>query len=185
MLISPDVDLTLFVTFITTCKTSSIKFGLCYQQGWLRTWPRWSFANPLWFNMLEHDYQAAKREISYFLYFFITIYSTSDLWCYCISSCCSVLFHDLSHNSAWLNHSIPVALSLACPDCFDSACSHLTDSKRSAFAEIHQTLSFPSEVYLRQLQVSRSVGRLTHEAISVVCSPKFCTLEENSVGTLF
>jgi len=24
MLISPDVDLTLFVTFITTCKTSSI-----------------------------------------------------------------------------------------------------------------------------------------------------------------
>jgi len=25
MLISPDVDLTLFVTFITTCKTSSIK----------------------------------------------------------------------------------------------------------------------------------------------------------------
>jgi len=27
-----------------------------YFQGWLRTWPRWSFANPLWFNMLEHDY---------------------------------------------------------------------------------------------------------------------------------
>jgi len=23
--------------------------------GLLRTWPRWSFANPLWFNMLEHD----------------------------------------------------------------------------------------------------------------------------------
>jgi len=37
-------------------KRLKLKFGLCYQQGWLRTWPRWSFDNPLWFNMLEYDY---------------------------------------------------------------------------------------------------------------------------------
>jgi len=37
MLISPDVDLTLFITFITTCERLQLKFGLCYQQGWLRT----------------------------------------------------------------------------------------------------------------------------------------------------
>jgi len=29
MLISPDVDLTLFITFITTCKTLQLKSGLC------------------------------------------------------------------------------------------------------------------------------------------------------------
>jgi len=33
MLISPDVDLTLFVTFITTCKTSSIKIWFVLQAG--------------------------------------------------------------------------------------------------------------------------------------------------------
>jgi len=33
MLISPDVDLTLFVTFITTCKTSSIKFWFVLAAG--------------------------------------------------------------------------------------------------------------------------------------------------------
>jgi len=33
MLISPDVDLTLFVTFITTCKTSSIKIWFVLAAG--------------------------------------------------------------------------------------------------------------------------------------------------------
>ena len=33
MLISPDVDLTLFVTFITTCKTSSIKIRFVLAAG--------------------------------------------------------------------------------------------------------------------------------------------------------
>jgi len=30
MLILPDVDLTLFVTFITTVKRLQLKFGLCF-----------------------------------------------------------------------------------------------------------------------------------------------------------
>jgi len=33
MLISPDVDLTFFVTFITTCKTSSIKIWFVLAAG--------------------------------------------------------------------------------------------------------------------------------------------------------
>jgi len=33
MLISPDIDLMLFVTFITTCKTSSIKIWLVLPVG--------------------------------------------------------------------------------------------------------------------------------------------------------
>jgi len=33
MLISPDVDLTLFVTFIATCKTSSIKISFVLPAG--------------------------------------------------------------------------------------------------------------------------------------------------------
>ena len=39
-------------------------------------------------------------------HFFIT--STSDLRCYCSSSCCFVLLRCLSHKNAWLNHTIPV-----------------------------------------------------------------------------
>jgi len=56
MLISHDVDLTLFIILLLLVKRLQLKFGLWLQQGWLRIWPRWSFDNPLLFNMLEHDY---------------------------------------------------------------------------------------------------------------------------------
>jgi len=48
MLILFDVDLMLFITFITSCKTSSIKIWFVQAAGLAETWPRWSFANPLW-----------------------------------------------------------------------------------------------------------------------------------------
>jgi len=48
----------LFITFLLLMKRLYSKVGLCWQQGWLRTWPRWSFANPLWFNMSEQDQRA-------------------------------------------------------------------------------------------------------------------------------
>ena len=31
--------------FLLLVKRLQSKFSLCYQQGWLQTWPRWSFAN--------------------------------------------------------------------------------------------------------------------------------------------
>ena len=73
MLISPDVDLTLFFTFITTCQTSSIKIWFVLAAGLAENLIQLVFRQPFVINMLEHDYKAAKRETSYFLYFFITI----------------------------------------------------------------------------------------------------------------
>ena len=58
-------------------------------------------------------------------------------------------------------------------------------TKRWEFAETHQTLSFPRELYLRLLQVPRSVGRLINVAISVVWCPKCSTHEAHSVGRVF
>jgi len=51
MLISPDVDLTLFVIFITTCKTSSIKFWFVLPAGLAENLTQVVFRQPL---LIQH-----------------------------------------------------------------------------------------------------------------------------------
>ena len=81
---------------------------LCTPQGWLRTWPRWPFTNPLWSNMLEHDYWAAKPEISV-VFIFSSTWNEFVIFDVIVSSLAAfVLFRDLSHKDAWINHNIPV-----------------------------------------------------------------------------
>jgi len=73
MLISPDVDLTIFVTFITTCKTSSIKIWFVLAAGLAENLTQVVFRQPFVIQHVRTRLQVAKSEISYFLYFFITI----------------------------------------------------------------------------------------------------------------
>jgi len=43
-----------FITFFLLVKRLQ-NLVCASNHGWLRIWPRWSFANPLWFNMPERD----------------------------------------------------------------------------------------------------------------------------------
>jgi len=46
VLISPDVDLMLFITFITSCKTSSIKIWFVLAAGLAENLTQWVFRQP-------------------------------------------------------------------------------------------------------------------------------------------
>jgi len=49
LLVLSDVDSMRFLTFLSLLVKSLNKNNLCWQRGWLRISPTWSFANPLWF----------------------------------------------------------------------------------------------------------------------------------------
>ena len=95
----------------TSCKTWSTKIWLVLGAGLAENLTQVVFRQP--FVIQDVRTQLLNCETWNFLlfiyfhhYIIITIYN-SDLWCYCISSCCFVLFRDLSHKNAWLNHTIP------------------------------------------------------------------------------
>jgi len=72
MLISPDVGLTLFITFITTCKTSSIKIRFVLAAGLTENLTQVVFRQPF---VIQHvRTRLLSCETWNFLYFFITVY---------------------------------------------------------------------------------------------------------------
>jgi len=78
----------LFITFITSCKTSSIKIWLVLTAGLAETLTQVVFRQPFVIQCVRTWFASCETWHFLFLYFFITIQSTSDLWCCCISSCC-------------------------------------------------------------------------------------------------
>jgi len=72
MLISPDVYLTLFITFITTCKTSSVKIWFVLATGLAENLTQVIFRQPFVIQYVRTRLQSCETWNFLFLYFFIT-----------------------------------------------------------------------------------------------------------------
>ena len=92
-----------FFSFII-CETCLIKNWFVLTQGWLRTWPIWSFSHPLWFKYVGTQSSICSTLSVICFYIFINMKLISALWCCCFSFAAFVLLCDLSHNKAWIYH---------------------------------------------------------------------------------
>jgi len=70
MLILPDVDLMLFITFITSCKTSSIKIWLVLAAGLAENLTQVVFRQPFVIQHVRTRFQSCKTENFLFFIFF-------------------------------------------------------------------------------------------------------------------
>jgi len=80
-------DLTLFITFITACKTSSIKTWFMLATGLADNLTQVVFCQPLMIQHVRTRLLNCKSWNFWCFYIFLDMKSTCDLWCYCISSC--------------------------------------------------------------------------------------------------
>jgi len=111
MLISPDVDLTLFVTFITTCKTSPMKIWFVLAAGLAENLTQVVFRQPF---VIQHVRTRLLRcETWNFLFFIFSLpYNLLVIFDVIVFPLAAfVLFCDLNCKNAWLNHTIPYGIS--------------------------------------------------------------------------
>ena len=103
MLILPDVDLTLFITFITTCKTSSINVWFVLAAGLAESLTQVVFRQPFVIQHVRTRLLSCETWNFLFFFYFSSPYNQLvivDVIVFPLAA--FVLFRDLSRKNAWL-----------------------------------------------------------------------------------
>jgi len=100
-----------FLTFLQLVKRFQLKNWFVLAIGLTESLTQVVFRQPF---VIQHvRTRSLNCETWNFWYFYILINMKwiCDLWCYCFSLAAFVLFRDLSHKHAWINHTIPHAVN--------------------------------------------------------------------------
>ena len=104
MLLLPDVDLMLFITFITSCKTSSIKIWFVLAAELAENLTQVVFRQPFVIQHVIIRFLSCETWNFLFFIFFLSPYNQLVMFDVIVFPLAAfVLFRDLSHKNAWLN----------------------------------------------------------------------------------
>jgi len=118
MLILPDVDLILFITFITSCKTSSITIWFVLAAGLAENLTQVVFRQPFVIQHVRTRFLSCETWNFLLFMFFSSPYHQLVIFDVIVFPLAAfVLFRDLSRKNAWLNHTIPAWAQFCCKMC--------------------------------------------------------------------